>query len=49
MQLDNTWTAATFPLDEFAPTATHTKITVVSVDAFGMVVASGNDDITVKE
>ena len=49
MQLDNTWTAATFPLDEFAPTATHTKITVVSVDAFGMVVASGNDTITVKE
>ena len=49
MQLDSTWTAATFPLDEFAPTATHTKITVVSVDAFGMVVAAGNDDITVKE
>ena len=46
---DNTWTAATFPLDEFAPTATHTKITVVSVDAFGFVVAAGNDTITVKE
>ena len=49
MQLDNTWTSATFPLDEYAPTATHTKITVVSVDAFGMVVAAGNDTITVKE
>lgn len=49
MQLDNTWTAATFPLDEYAPTDGHTKITVVSVDAFGMVVAAGNDTITVKE
>lgn len=48
MQLDSTWTAATFPLDEFAPTATHTKITVVSVDAFGFVVAAGNDTITVN-
>lgn len=49
MQLDNTWTSATFPLDELAPTATHTKITVVSVDAFGIIVAAGNDTITVKE
>lgn len=48
MVLDNTWTTATFPLDEFTPTDGHTKITVVSVDAFGFVVAAGNDDITVK-
>ena len=49
MVLDNTWTKKTFPMDEYAPTAGHTKITVVSVDAFGFVVAAGNDDITVKE
>lgn len=48
MQLDSTWTVATFPLDEYAPTSGHTKITVVSIDAFGMVVASGNATITVK-
>ena len=48
MQLDNTWTVATFPLDEYAPTSGHTKITVVSVDAFGFVVAAGNDTITVN-
>jgi hypothetical protein len=49
MVLDNTWTNKTFPMDEYAPTSGHTKITVVSVDAFGFVVAAGNDDITVKE
>ena len=48
MQIDNTWTAKTFPMDEYAPTATHTKITVVSVDKFGYVVAAGNATITVK-
>ena len=43
MVLDNTWTVATFPLDEFAAT-TGQYITVVSVDKFGFVVAAGNDD-----
>lgn len=47
MVLDNTWTTATFPLDELAAT-TGEYITVVSVDAFGQVVASGSDDITAK-
>lgn len=47
MVLDNTWTVATFPLDEFAAT-TGQYITVVSVDKFGFVVAAGNDDITAK-
>ena len=49
MVLDNTWTTKTFPMDEYAPTATHTKITVVSVDAFGQVVAAGSTTLTVKE
>lgn len=47
MVLDSTWTTATFPLDELAAT-TGEYITVVSVDAFGQVVASGSDDITAK-
>ena len=48
MTLDNTWTVKTFPMDEYAPTATHNKITVVSVDKFGFVVAAGSTSITVK-
>lgn len=47
MVLDSTWTTATFPLDELAAT-TGEYITVVSVDAYGQVVASGSDDITAK-
>lgn len=47
MVLDNTWTTATFPLDELASTDGK-KITVVSVDAFGSVVAAGNTTIDVK-
>lgn len=47
MPLDNTWTTATFPLDEITAT-TGTYITVVSVDKFGFVVAAGSDDITVN-
>lgn len=47
MQIDNTWTVATFPLDELAAT-TGQYITVVSVDSTGAVVASGYDDITAK-
>lgn len=47
MVLDNTWTVATFPLDELASTDGK-KITVVSVDAFGQVVAAGNTTIDVK-
>ena len=47
MVLDNTWTTATFPLDELAAT-TGQKITVVSVDAYGYVVAAGNATITAK-
>ena len=47
MELDSTWTVATFPLDELAAT-TGDYITVVSVDAFGFVVAAGSDDITAK-
>lgn len=47
MVLDNTWTVATFPLDELAAT-TGDYITVVSVDAYGNVVAAGSDDITAK-
>lgn len=45
MQIDNTWTVATFPLDELAAT-TGQYITVVSVDSTGAVVAAGSDDIT---
>lgn len=48
MVLDNTWTAKTFPMDEYAPTSGHNKITVVSVDAYGNVVAAGSATITVK-
>lgn len=44
MVLDNTWTTATFPLDELTAT-TGQKITVVSKDAFGYVVAAGNTTI----
>lgn len=47
MVLDNTWTVATFPLDELASTDGK-KITVVSVDAYGQVVAAGNTTIDVK-
>ena len=47
MTLDNTWTAATFPIDELASTDGK-KITVVSVDSFGFVVAAGNTTIDVK-
>ena len=47
MVLDNTWTTATFPLDELASTDGK-KITVVSVDAYGSVVAAGNTTIDVK-
>lgn len=47
MQLDNTWTTATFPLDELASTDGK-KITVVSKDAFGFVVAAGSATIDVK-
>lgn len=47
MQIDSTWTVATFPLDELTAT-TGDYITVVSVDAFGFVVAAGSDDITAK-
>ena len=43
--IDNTWTAATFPLDELTAT-TGDYITVVSVDSTGCVVAAGSDDIT---
>jgi hypothetical protein len=45
MQIDNTWTKATFPLDELTAT-TGQYITVVSVDSTGAVVAAGSDDIT---
>ena len=45
MQIDNTWTIATFPLDELTAT-TGQYITVVSVDSTGAVVAAGSDDIT---
>lgn len=45
MQIDSTWTVATFPLDELAAT-TGQYITVVSVDSTGAVVAAGSDDIT---
>ena len=48
MVLDSTWTAKTFPMDEYAPTDGHTKITVVSIDAYGNVVAAGSATITVK-
>lgn len=41
------WTAIVPPHD-ITPTATHNKITVVSVDANGRAQASGTDDITVK-
>lgn len=41
------WTAIVPPHD-ITPTATHNKITVVSVDANSRVQASGSDDITVK-
>lgn len=47
MVLDNTWTTATFPLDELTAT-TGQKITVVSKDAFGYVVAAGNTTIASK-
>ena len=47
MIIDNTWTVATFPLDELAAT-TGQYITVVSVDSTGAVVAAGSDDITSK-
>lgn len=47
MVLDNTWTVATFPLDELTAT-TGDYITVVSVDAYGSVVAAGNKVITSK-
>lgn len=47
MQIDNTWTKATFPLDELTAT-TGQYITVVSVDNTGAVVAAGSDDITSK-
>lgn len=47
MQIDNTWTKATFPLDELTAT-TGQYITVVSVDSTGAVVAAGSDDITAK-
>lgn len=47
MVLDSTWTVATFPLDELAAT-TGDYITVVSVDAYGYVVAAGSDDITAQ-
>lgn len=47
MTIDNTWTTATFPLDELTAT-TGDYITVVSVDAYGYVVAAGSDDITSK-
>lgn len=45
MIIDNTWTIATFPLDELTATTGH-YITVVSVDSTGAVVAAGSDDIT---
>lgn len=48
MLVDNTWTTKTFPIDEMAPTSGHTKITVVSVDAYGFVVAAGSATITVN-
>lgn len=47
MQIDSTWTVATFPLDELTAT-TGQYITVVSVDSTGAVVAAGSDDITAK-
>lgn len=47
MVLDNTWTVATFPLDELASTEGY-KITVVSVDAYGQTVAAGTATIDVK-
>ena len=47
MQIDDTWTIATFPLDELTAT-TGDYITVVSVDNTGAVVAAGSDDITAK-
>lgn len=47
MIIDNTWTIATFPLDELTATTGH-YITVVSVDSTGAVVAAGSDDITSK-
>lgn len=47
MVLDDTWTVATFPLDELASTDGY-KITVVSVDAYGQTVAAGTATIDVK-
>ena len=44
MPIDDTWTKATFPLDELAAT-TGKKITVVSVDHYGYVVAAGTATI----
>ena len=45
MVIDNTWTVATFPLDELTATTGH-YITVVSADSTNAVVAAGSDDIT---
>lgn len=45
--IDNTWTKATFPLDELTAT-TGDYITVVSVDTTDCIVAVGSDDITSK-
>ena len=46
-KLGSTWTTIVPPHD-ITPTATHTKITVASVDANGRAQASGSADITAK-
>lgn len=46
-KLGSTWTEIVPPHD-ITPTASHTKITVASVDANGRAQAAGSDDITVK-
>lgn len=46
-KLGSTWTDITPPHD-ITPTASHTKITVASVDANGRAQAAGSDDITKK-